>query len=126
MGKSAAAEAQVGRLVLIHLGGMPPESGGFAGTIALREHGSETLPGFQPEFAGLYVMKHYRGQGIGPGLVRSCMKLARFDPKRGCPKRSGQPVAFVAKLLLDVTDQAHICHLVITCIDYTCINQLYL
>ena len=52
------------------------EANEFAGTIVLREHGSETLPESQPELGGLYVLKDYRGQGVGTELVRSGMKLA--------------------------------------------------
>jgi RimJ/RimL family protein N-acetyltransferase len=53
------------------------ESNGLAGTIVLRERGSETLQGFQPELGGLYVVESHRGQGIGTELVRAGMKLAR-------------------------------------------------
>jgi len=52
------------------------ESGELAGTIVLRENGSESLPEFQPELGGLYVVKPYRGHGIGTELVRSGMNLA--------------------------------------------------
>jgi RimJ/RimL family protein N-acetyltransferase len=52
------------------------ESGGLVGTIVLREHGSESLPEFQPELGGLYVTESQRGQGIGTALVEAGMKLA--------------------------------------------------
>ncbi|MCL4263448.1 MAG: GNAT family N-acetyltransferase [Anaerolineae bacterium] len=52
-------------------------SGELAGTIVLREGGTETLPEFQPELGGLYVGASHRGQGIGTELVRAGMKLAR-------------------------------------------------
>jgi RimJ/RimL family protein N-acetyltransferase len=48
----------------------------FAGTIVLREQGHENLAAFQPELGGLYVPKHFRGQGIGTALVRAGMELA--------------------------------------------------
>lgn len=48
----------------------------LAGTIILRERGSVTLPGFQPELGGLYVVETHRGHGIGTQLVRAGMKLA--------------------------------------------------
>ena len=52
------------------------ESSELAGTIVLRERGSETLPEFQPELGGLYVVESQRGHGIGTELVRAGMKLA--------------------------------------------------
>ena len=52
------------------------ESGELAGTIVLRERGTETLPEFQPELGGLYVLESHRGHGIGTELVRAGMKLA--------------------------------------------------
>ena len=52
------------------------ESNELAGTIVLRERGSETLPEFQPELGGLYVVESHRGHGIGTELVRTGMKLA--------------------------------------------------
>jgi RimJ/RimL family protein N-acetyltransferase len=52
------------------------ESNELVGTIVLREHGTETLPEFQPELGGLYVVESHRGHGIGTGLVRAGMKLA--------------------------------------------------
>jgi RimJ/RimL family protein N-acetyltransferase len=52
------------------------ESGELAGTIVLRKDGTETLPEFQPELGGLYVVASHRGQGIGAALVRAGMKLA--------------------------------------------------
>jgi RimJ/RimL family protein N-acetyltransferase len=52
------------------------ESNELVGTIVLREHGTETLPEFQPELGGLYVVESHRGHGIGTALVRAGMKLA--------------------------------------------------
>jgi RimJ/RimL family protein N-acetyltransferase len=52
------------------------ESNELVGTIVLREHGTETLPEFQPELGGLYVVESHRGQGIGTELVQAGMKLA--------------------------------------------------
>jgi len=52
------------------------ESSELAGTIVLREHGTETLPEFQPELGGLYVVESHRGHAIGTELVRAGMKLA--------------------------------------------------
>jgi len=52
------------------------ESNELAGTIVLRENGTETLPEFQPELGGLYVVESRRGRGIGTELVQSGMKLA--------------------------------------------------
>ena len=53
------------------------ESNELVGTIILREHGTETLPEYQPELGGLYVVEPYRGHGIGTELVRAGMKVAR-------------------------------------------------
>ena len=53
------------------------ESKELVGTIILREHGTETLPEYQPELGGLYVVESYRGHGIGTELVRAGMKVAR-------------------------------------------------
>ena len=53
------------------------ESNELAGTIVLRERGSETLPEFQPELGGLYVVASHRGHGIATELVRAGMKAAR-------------------------------------------------
>jgi RimJ/RimL family protein N-acetyltransferase len=53
------------------------ESDELAGTIVLREGGSETLPGNDPELGGLYVVEKYRGLGIATELVRAGMQLAR-------------------------------------------------
>src|SRR5262245_8971097 len=53
------------------------ESNELAGTIVLREQ-PESLPEFQPELGGLYVLESHRGHGIGTALVRAGMKLA-FD-----------------------------------------------
>jgi RimJ/RimL family protein N-acetyltransferase len=52
------------------------ESSELAGTIILRERGSETLPEFQPELGGLYVVESHRGHGIATELVRAGMKVA--------------------------------------------------
>lgn len=52
------------------------ESDELVGTIVLREHGSESLPAFQPELGGLYVIDTQRGHGIGTALVRAGMNLA--------------------------------------------------
>jgi RimJ/RimL family protein N-acetyltransferase len=52
------------------------ESNQLAGTVVLREHGSETLPEFQPELGGLYVVESSRGRGIGTELFRLGMQLA--------------------------------------------------
>ena len=52
------------------------ESSELAGTIVLREQGTETLPEFQPELGGLYVVESHRGHGIGTELVQAGMKLA--------------------------------------------------
>ena len=52
------------------------ESSELAGTIVLREHGTEALPGFQPELGGLYVVESHRGHGIATELIRAGMKLA--------------------------------------------------
>ena len=49
----------------------------LAGTIILRQHGTETLPEFQPELGGLYVVASHRGQGIATELVRAGMQVAR-------------------------------------------------
>ena len=53
------------------------ESNELVGTIILREHGTETLPEYQPELGGLYVVESHRGHGIGTELVRAGMKVAR-------------------------------------------------
>jgi RimJ/RimL family protein N-acetyltransferase len=52
------------------------ETNELAGTIVLREQGSASLPEFQPELGGLYVLESHRGRGIGTELVRAGMKLA--------------------------------------------------
>jgi RimJ/RimL family protein N-acetyltransferase len=52
------------------------ESNELVGTIIMREQGSETLPEFQPELGGLYVVESHRDHGIGTELVRAGMKLA--------------------------------------------------
>lgn len=53
------------------------ESNELAGTIILRENGSEMLPNFQPELGGLYVVESHRGHGIATKLVQAGMKVAR-------------------------------------------------
>ena len=53
------------------------ESNELAGTIILRENGTEMLPEFQPELGGLYVVESHRGHGIGRELVRAGMKVAQ-------------------------------------------------
>jgi GNAT superfamily N-acetyltransferase len=52
------------------------ESNELVGTIVLREQGSETLPEFQPELGGLYVLESHRGRGIASELVHAGMKVA--------------------------------------------------
>ncbi|NJN44764.1 MAG: GNAT family N-acetyltransferase [Anaerolineae bacterium] len=52
------------------------DSDELAGTIILRESGSEALPESQPELGGLYVVASHRDRGIGTELVRAGMKLA--------------------------------------------------
>ena len=52
------------------------ESNELAGTIILRENGSKTLPEFQPELGGLYVVASHRGHGIATELVRAGMQVA--------------------------------------------------
>ncbi len=51
------------------------ESSELAGTIVLREQ-AETLPEFQPELGGLYVVESHRGHGIATELVRAGMRVA--------------------------------------------------
>jgi len=52
------------------------ESNELAGTIILRENGTETLPEFQPELGGLYVVAPQRGHGTATELVRAGMQVA--------------------------------------------------
>jgi RimJ/RimL family protein N-acetyltransferase len=52
------------------------ESNELVGTIILREQ-TESLPGFQPELGGLYVVASHRSHGIATELIRAGMKLAR-------------------------------------------------
>ena len=52
------------------------ESNELAGTIILRQNGTETLPEFQPELGGLYVVASHRGHGIATELVRAGMQVA--------------------------------------------------
>ena len=53
------------------------ESGELAGTIVLREDGTEMFPEPQPQLGGLYVVETRRGHGIATELVRAGMDLAR-------------------------------------------------
>jgi predicted N-acetyltransferase YhbS len=53
------------------------ESNELAGTIILRENGTEMLPEFQPELGGLYVVESHRNHGIATELVRAGMQVAR-------------------------------------------------
>ena len=53
------------------------ESSELAGTIILRENGTETLPEFQPELGGLYVVESHRNHGIATELIRAGMQVAR-------------------------------------------------
>ena len=52
------------------------ESNELVGTIILREQ-TESLPEFQPELGGLYVVESHRGHGIATELIRAGMELAR-------------------------------------------------
>ena len=52
------------------------KSNELAGTIILRENGSEMLPEFQPELGGLYVVASHRGHGVASELVRAGMQVA--------------------------------------------------
>ena len=51
------------------------ESSELVGTIVLREQ-TESLPEFQPELGGLYVVESHRGHGIAIELVRAGMQVA--------------------------------------------------
>ena len=51
------------------------ESNELVGTIVLREQ-TESLPEFQPELGGLYVVESHRGHGIATELIRAGMNLA--------------------------------------------------
>jgi GNAT superfamily N-acetyltransferase len=53
------------------------ESNELAGTIVLRESGTEKVEEYQPELGGLYVLESYRGHGIATELVRAGMRVAR-------------------------------------------------
>lgn len=53
------------------------ESNEPVGTILLRKNGSDTLPNFQPELGGLYVVESQRGRGIATELLRAGMQVAR-------------------------------------------------
>lgn len=48
----------------------------FVGTVCLKEHDMDTRPDLTPWFAGLYVVKSKRGQGIGSKLVCAIEKRA--------------------------------------------------
>ena len=52
------------------------ESNELAGTIVLRENGTEMLPEFKPELGGLYALDSHRGHGVATELVRAGMRLA--------------------------------------------------
>lgn len=52
------------------------ESGELAGTIVLRENGTEVMPEFEPELGGLYVAESHRGHGIATELIRAGMQVA--------------------------------------------------
>ena len=58
------------RLVAFH-------AGELAGTVVLRERGTETLPEFRPELGGLYVAVSHRGREVATELVRVAMTIAR-------------------------------------------------
>ena len=49
----------------------------LAGTIILRDNGTEMLPEFQPELGGLYVVESHRNHGIATELIRAGMQVAR-------------------------------------------------
>lgn len=53
------------------------ESNELAGTIILRQKGTETLAKHQPELGGLYVVASHRSHGIATELVQAGMKVAR-------------------------------------------------
>ncbi len=53
------------------------ESSELAGTMVLRENGTEMLREFQPELGGLYVAKSHRNHGIATELIRAGMQVAR-------------------------------------------------
>src|SRR5215211_7607137 len=53
------------------------ESSELAGTIILRDNGTEMLPEFQPELGGLYVVESHRNHGIATELIRAGMQVAR-------------------------------------------------
>lgn len=53
------------------------ESNEPVGTILLRKNGSDTLPNYQPELGGLYVVESHRGRGIATELLHAGMQLAR-------------------------------------------------
>jgi len=52
------------------------ESVELVGTVILRDSNTETLPDFQPELGGLFVVESHRGHGVGTELVRAGMRLA--------------------------------------------------
>lgn len=53
------------------------ESGELAGTIVLRQRGTEMLSEFQPELGGLYVVPAHRHHGIATELIGTGMQVAR-------------------------------------------------
>lgn len=55
------------------------ESSELAGTIILRENGTEMRREFQPELGGLYVVESQRNRGIATELIRAGMYIARVQ-----------------------------------------------
>lgn len=49
----------------------------LAGTIVLRDNGTEMLPECQPELGGLYIVDSHRNHGIATALIRAGMEIAR-------------------------------------------------
>lgn len=49
----------------------------LAGTIVLRQRGTEMLSEFQPELGGLYVVPSHRNHGIATELIRAGKQVAR-------------------------------------------------
>ena len=73
MEQTFLAEASRGHLPcrLVAFEGSEP-----VGTIVLRNNGTETLPEFQPELGGLFVVECHRSHGTGTKLVEAGMRLA--------------------------------------------------